>query len=447
MFEPQTGQEIETEFGNKAKVLSVIGKGRQSTVYLVQYNGRNMALKWYNTEKVKNIDRINENIKCNIKDGAPNNKFLWPEYMTKTDAETSAFGYFMEYKPDSFEYFVDIMNGYKLVSDGNTGRLTKKKVRFASLYAMVTAVLNIVNAFRQISMAGKSFQGLSEGSFFINTDTGAVLVSDCDTIAPNGKDLDIHIRSVYKAPEVLMGNLPDTDSNTYSLAIILFRLLFRGDPFEGEKTVMDVCLNEKQLAKHYSSEAVFIYSPDDNSNRPLRGIHDNVIKFWREFPQYIKDAFIQTFTEGVLNPEKRVSFDEWQNLFIRLRAEILSCICGKSHFISMIGKPEDDVFTCPVCGIKFATMQFTNRKCRMPLYIGCKIFECEIDPQSDDFLSVAGELVENKIQKGLMGIKNVSDKKWIVKMPDGIKRDITSGKGFPIWQGLEIDFGKVKAHL
>ncbi|MCM1508616.1 MAG: protein kinase [Ruminococcus flavefaciens] len=446
-MEEQIEHEVETEFGGKAKVLSIIGKGKQSTVYCVQYNSMKMALKWYNADKVKNLDRIHENIKKNIKDGEPSNKFLWPKYMTRVDRKTGTFGYFMEMKPDSFEYFVDIMNGYKFVTDAGTGRPVKKKVRFASLYAMITAVINIVNSFRQLSRAGKGFQGLSEGSFFINTDTGAVLVSDCDTIAPHSTDLGVRIRSVYKAPEVLLGGLPDSDSDKYSLAIILFRLLFRGDPFEGEKTVMDVCFNEKELSRHYSSEAVFIYDPDDDSNRALRGIHDNVLKFWNDYPDYIKEAFIRSFTVGIKNPEKRLSFDEWQNIFIRLRSEILSCICGKSHFVSMLAKPEDEVFTCPSCKLKYATMKFTNRLYRMPLYIGCKIFECEIDQDSDDFLSVVGVLVENKLQRGLMGIKNCSGQKWRVRMPDGMVHDVTSGKGFPVWQGLEIDFGKVKANL
>ena len=56
----------------------------------------------------------------------------------------------MELKPDSFDSFVDILNTYKLVIDPFTGRASKKSVRFASLYAMVTAVINIVNAFRQL---------------------------------------------------------------------------------------------------------------------------------------------------------------------------------------------------------------------------------------------------------------------------------------------------------
>lgn len=447
MFEPKTGQLIETEFGGKAKVLDIIGRGRQSTVYLVECNRMNKALKLYDVDKVSSPEKIRENIRRNIKDGKPGNQFIWSEYMTRIDKKTGDFGYFMELKPDSFEYFVDIMNGYKFVKDSHTGLPVKKKIRFASLYAMITAVINIVDVFSQINKAGKSCQGLNENSFFINTDTGAVLVGDCEIIAPYGVNLDMHTGSLYKAPEVLDGGIPDEISDTYSLAVILFRLLFRGDPFEGEKTVMDVCMNEKELLKHYSSDAVFIYDPDNNSNRPVRGIHDNVIKFWNEYPEYIKDAFVRSFTEGIRQREKRISFREWQNIFIRLRSEILSCICGTSHFISMLGKPEDEVFTCPVCRIKFASMKFTNRIYRMPLYIGCKIFECDINPASDNFLDVAGELVENKLQKGLMGIKNLSNRKWQVRMPDGIVHEVATGKGFPVWQGLEIDFGKVKAKL
>lgn len=445
MTDFQIGQEVETEFGGKAKILNIIGKGRQSTVYLVEYNGMKMALKWYDPDKVKSTDKIYENIRRNIKDGEPNNKFLWCKYMTKVDRETGTFGYFMELKPDSFEYFADIMNGYKLVHDKGTGRMTKKPVKFSSLNAMVTAVINIVSAFRQLHKVGKSYHALSDGGFFINTDTGAVLMSDCDTIAPYGTDLGIKIRPSYKAPEVLEGGLPDEDSDMYTLAVVLFKMLFRGDHMEGKKVVMDVCLNEQELARHYGKEAVFVYDPDDDSNRPLRCIHDNVIKFWGEYPEYIKEAFIRSFTVGKKEPEKRVSLDEWQNLFIRLRSEILSCVCGRSHFVSIIGKQNDKTFKCPKCSMEFATIGFSNRTFRKPLYIGCKIFECEINPYADDFLSVAGELVENKLRAGLIGIKNCSGRTWKVKMPDGFFHDVDSGKGFPVWNGLEVDFGRVQA--
>ena len=58
MFEPHIGQEVETEFGGKAKVIGIIGEGKQSTVYLVEYNSRKMALKWYDTNKIDNLDKF-----------------------------------------------------------------------------------------------------------------------------------------------------------------------------------------------------------------------------------------------------------------------------------------------------------------------------------------------------------------------------------------------------
>ena len=83
----------------------------------------------------------------------------------------------------------------------------------------------------------------------------------------------------------------------------------------------------------------------------------------------------------------------------------------------------------------------------MPLYVGRKFFVCEIDPDSDDFLTVAGELVENKLKPGVLGIKNCTEQTWTARLPDGKNYPIQPGKGFPIWKGLEVDFGKVTARM
>ena len=95
----------------------------------------------------------------------------------------------------------------------------------------------------------------------------------------------------------------------------------------------------------------------------------------------------------------------------------------------------------------FATMKFSNRDNLMPLYLGSKFYECEVDPNSDDYLSVAGELVENKLKPGVIGIKNCSERTWQARMPDGKYQEVAPGKGCPIWQGLEINFGNVIARL
>ena len=155
MVELSIGQEVEMEYGGKAQVLGVIGSGGQGIVYLVRYNGMKWALKWYDIDKMKNPKAFRKNIQNNISDGPPSNKFLWPKYLTK-EKEDGTFGYLMELKPESFDSFIDILNTYKLSVDPLTGRSTKTPVRFTSLYAMVTAVINIVNAFRQLHRAGKS---------------------------------------------------------------------------------------------------------------------------------------------------------------------------------------------------------------------------------------------------------------------------------------------------
>ncbi len=447
MVELSIGQEVEMEYGGKAQVLGVIGSGGQGIVYLVRYNGMKWALKWYDIDKMKNPKAFRKNIQNNISDGPPSNKFLWPKYLTK-EKEDGTFGYLMELKPESFDSFVDILNTYKLSVDPLTGRSTKTPVRFTSLYAMVTAVINIVNAFRQLHRAGKSYQDLNDGGFFINMDTGAVLVCDCDNIAPDGSNFGIGGKPGYMAPEVVRGVAkPNVQTDKYSLAVVLFKLLFRGDPMEGEKVVKDVCLTESSELKHYGQNAVFIYDPDDASNRPVRGIHDNVIKFWRIYPDYVKDAFIRSFTLGISDPNKRIIENEWQKIFIRLRSEIIQCTCGRTNFTSMFKMVDFKTYKCPQCGTIFETLKFSNRKNRMPLYVGSVFYDCEIDPDSEDFQTVAGMLVENKLKPGVLGFKNMSDKTWRAKMPDGDFYEIPPGKGVPIWQGLSIDFGEVTASL
>ncbi|MBR4554057.1 MAG: protein kinase [Ruminococcus sp.] len=447
MTELKIGQEVELEYGGKAVVSGVIGSGGQGIVYLVDYNAQKWALKWYDINKMKDPAAFRNNIKRNIADGAPSNKFLWPKYLTK-ETPDGTFGYLMELKPQSFDSFVDILNTYKLVVDPLTGKATKETVRFTNLFAMVTAVINIVNAFRQLHRAGKSYQDLNDGGFFINTETGAVLVCDCDNIAPDGSNFGIGGKPGYMAPEIVRGIAkPDMQTDKYSLAVVLFKLLFRGDPMEGQKVIRDVCLTEAAELKHYGAEAVFVYDPTDSSNRPVRGIHDNVIKFWKLYPKYVKDAFILSFTDGLTDPNRRIIENEWQKLFIRLRSEIIACTCGRTNFSSMFEKQDSSTFRCPKCGMTFATMEFSNRDSLLPLYIGSKFYECEVNPDSDDYLTVAGELVENKLKPGVLGIKNCSEMTWRVRMPDGNFYDVGPGKGCPIWQGLEIDFGSVTARL
>jgi len=432
MTELKIGQKVELEYGGFVQILKIIGSGGQGVVYLVDFNGRKFALKWYDISKIKRLRDFKNNIRKNINDGSPSEKFLWPKYLTKTLPD-GQFGYIMDLKPECFDSLVDILATYKIQSDPVTGKISKIPVRFNNLYSMVTSVINISNAFRQLHRSGKSYQDLNDGGFFINVNTGDILICDCDNIAPDGRNFGIGGKPGYMAPEIAKGVAkPNVQTDKYSLAVVLFKLLFRGEPMEGEKAVNNLCLPQN---------APFVYDPDDSSNRPVKGLHDNVINLWKAYPDYIKNAFTVSFTEGLNKPNKRIIENEWQKLFIQLRSEIITCRCGKSGFSCIYQKIDEKTYRCPDCGCIFTSLKLNIRPYRIPLCLGGKLYNCEIYPHSDDFTGIAGEIIENSITPGLIGIKNCSEKTWFAKMPDNTFYSIPAGKGFPIWEKLEIDFG------
>ena len=53
---------------------------------------------------------------------------------------------------------------------------------------------------------------------------------------------------------------------------------------------------------------------------------------------------------------------------------------------------------------------------------------------------MTGEVIENRLKKGLYGIKNLSRQPWSALFPDGTVKTVGPGKGVPIWKGLKIDF-------
>ena len=56
-------------------------------------------------------------------------------------------------------------------------------------------------------------------------------------------------------------------------------------------------------------------------------------------------------------------------------------------------------------------------------------------------MTPAAEIIENKIKRGVFGIRNLSEIRWSGKMPDGSSRIIEKGNVMPIWNNIELDFG------
>ncbi|WP_296028353.1 hypothetical protein [uncultured Treponema sp.] len=425
------GQTISLEGGKSAKIISKLGEGGQGIVYSVKIDGKDYALKWY-TCKLSNKKEFKKNLQTNIANGAPDSKFLWPLYLT--EEINNSFGYIMELRPKNFSDFSDILNN---------------KVRFSSTDTLITSALNIVNAFRTLHRKGLSYQDLNDGNFFIDVGNGDILICDNDNVTPDGMKNAGNIggKPGYMAPEIVCGKShPNSLTDCHSLAVILFKLFFRHDPLMGKAYVDSICITEKREWELYGAKPVFIFNPHDSSNRPVAGIHPNPIKLWPRYPKFIQDAFIKSFCEGLKDPNQRLPENEWQKLLIRFRGTLLKCPhCSAELCIALV--PPGDTLRFD-CGSSYSyPFALEDGKHKTPLFPGAKLYSCLTSKNIDDYLTVTGEVIMNKNNSSLWGIKNLSEKNWTFTTKTGELKKIQKGSVIPIANGLEINFDGITGKI
>lgn len=414
----KVGDLVPLELGGSAKILDILGSGGQGTVYRAEYSEKEYALKIYFPNKLKSPEIFRENLRELTESKNSDSAFLMP--LMLTDRIDGSFGFMMNLIPKEYKPFSDILNA---------------RVKLQGLYSVVNSAIRITSAFRSLHNSGKSYQDINDGGFFIRASDGDVLICDCDNIAPYGEHLGIAGKPGYMAPEIVRGEkAPDKYTDRYSLAVVLFRLLLRGDPLEGSRVLKSVCLTEEAERRHYGYEPLFVYDPDDDSNRPVRGVHNNIIKFWQIMPDYIKEAFEFSFTVGLNEPQKRLIEKQWLDLLKKMRGEIVACSCGIQNFLPAMKTDEDGKLVCP-CGNHFAKpLSLVGEKNRVLLFDGAKIF--------DENANACAEVVRNKKNPALWGLKNLTESEWNYTLPNGTEKTAASGGAVPIFVGTKFAIGE-----
>ena len=326
MQELKTGDKVNLTNGVQAKIVKELGRGGQGIVYLVDLGGKQMALKWY----LKAPDnKFYKNLEENISKGSPSDAFLWPEYLTRK--EKGSYGYIMKLRPQGYYEF---------------GQYLLARRQFGSFEAMLNAAMKICEGFYKLHLSGLSYQDLNDGNFFIEPQTGDVLICDNDNVMPDGRKSGIMGKARYMAPEVVGGKAPDKYSDRFSLAVILFMLFFGNHPFEGSRVLACPCMTETFEKKFYGSEILFIYD-DNKENRPVRGVHNNVLRRWPAMPKQLQDAFKEQFSKEILSaPDKRMIEKKWKGVIQSLRDTLVRCPkCGNETFVSDSAAP-----VCMNCG-------------------------------------------------------------------------------------------------
>ena len=430
-MELKKGSRVFLEDMRPVKVTKQLGSGGQGAVYQALCGEEKRALKWYFARRLRNREKFRENLRQNILDGAPSGHFLWPLAMVSDRG--GDFGYLMDLRPRGFADFSDVLNN---------------RAAFKSLDAAVLCALNIVAGFKALHRAGKSYQDLNDGNFFVNPATGAVLICDNDNVAPDGENLGIGGKPGYMAPEVVRGQAkPGTLTDQHSLAVVLFKLFMRHDPLMGRAFVQSVCITEAAERRLYGDSPVFIFDPCDASNRPVPGIHANPLRLWPLFPPYIRQAFERSFCRGMKDPAARLTEHEWQKLLVRLRGEILSCGCGAQFFAAQVrAEVKNGMFACPGCGAPQAFPALLRIK-DMPVHLGAgsRLYACHTDMDSGDFASETGRVLGKGGAGSPLRLRNTSQEPWLRADPGG--PPVRPGGSCVIRPGMTLRFHGVKGTI
>lgn len=320
------------------------------------------------------------------------------------------------------------------------GSFMLAKARFATPDALIEATLQICSAFQKLHIIGLSYQDMNDGNFFINAQTGDVLICDNDNVAPNKVNMGIVGKSGYMAPEIVDKEaMPDRYTDYFSLGVILFILFYLNRPFEGRKVMSCPCLTEDAERKLFGKGCVFIMDPNDDSNRPNPQFHKNVMRRWAYFPRLLRETFIKAFSkDAIQNPTKRIMDKTWQQVLLQLRAQHVTCPhCGNKTFVD----PDSPSSYCTRCRNEInRPMILKVGNYRLPLLEGQKIYKCQSHSSMSVNLSTVFGIVIKNPQTGKLGVKNNSGVTWAVTLPSGEIRNIEDGKGLPAMPDLKIKF-------
>ena len=432
MGELQKDQVIKTKGFKNVKVIEKLGEGGQGIVYRVDYGGKEMALKWFKADAWKKPEAVYENLRNNINRGSPaEGVFLWPVDITEWDDGT--FGYVMDLRPKEYIEFTDV-----LVSDGGGG--------FKSFKAIVEVCIQIVSAFRLLHNAGYSYQDMNSGNFFINPVTGDVMICDNDNVAPNGTNMGVIGTPQYMAPEIVAADAkPSTHTDEFSLSVVLFMLLCGNHPLEGKHWTVP-CLTPDIEKKLYGTNPIFVFDPDDKDNRPVKGVHNNVIARWDYLPKYVQDKFIAAFSqEAIKNPNRRLKELDWLKVLVRFQSDIVRCPHCKNEIFTINAQSTK----CDGCGKMYEVKNALElRDYSVPAARKTRIYKCQLGVcNANEALTLIAEIVCKNNDPNILGFRNMTGMTLMGTAPSGNKNQIKPNDVIPVKAGISIQVSDSKINI
>jgi hypothetical protein len=438
------GTVLRPEFGTtEYQTVELLGEGGQGQVWRVtpgRGGGPDYALKWYFPETA--TDEQWTALSRLVEGGAPDARFLWPLELARAPGN-EGFGYLMGLRSDSFRSMVDVMR-----------RDVEPNFR-----TLTTAGFELADGFLQLHSRGLCYLDISFGNVFIQPEDGRVLICDNDNVRVDGQPASIAGTPKFMAPEVIRDLMasriprPNRKTDLFSLSVLLFYMFMMHHPFEGRREAEIGCFDADAQNRLYGQNPVFIFSPDDDSNRPVAAVHRNPLAFWPIYPQFLRDLFIRAFTAGVADPDNgRVQESEWRKAMANLRDAITRCPgCGLENFLE-IGPGEGVAGTaCWNCGAGLAdqarlVVEGTSVRV-VALNADTYLFPHHLARDRYNFRRPQAVIDRHPQNPDIWGLKNLSNESWKAITPDGQKWDVPPGRSITLAPDVRVEFGRATATI
>lgn len=429
----QVGQVIRALVWDRPCVVEeLLGAGGQGEVYRCRVDGHPFALKWYYPDYVPRAFRLRERLERAVRQGPPNDRFLWPLDLTGLTGAAS-FGYLMRLRETRFRPLVDWL---------------RRRVN-PSFAVLATTGFELADGFLLLHASqGLCYRDISYNNVFFDPASGEIRICDNDNVDVNGQPGEISGTPSFMAPEIVRGEaLPSIETDRHALAVLLFYLFMLHHPLEGRQEADIACLDLAARRALYGARPVFLFDPDDASNRPVPGIHKNALAFWPLYPLALQSLFIKAFTAGLRDPANgRVLESEWRAAMIALRDAIMTCpACRAENFYDAIALRQrgGQAPECWHCRQPVA-LPLRMRIGQSIVVLGPRqrLFPHHLEPKRlYDFSSPAAEVVPGP------ELKNLMTQTWRFHAPGQEPRTVEPGQSCPLLHGAVIHFGATTGEI
>ena len=420
----------------KCRVEQFLGGGGQGEVFSANVEGTAVALKWYFPHTATDDQRAT--LQELIKSGPPDSRFLWPlDLVTGTGIE--GFGYVMPLRDARYKGIPDLL---------------KRRID-PSFRALAIAGCQLADGYLRLHSRGMCYRDINWGNIFFDPKTGEVLICDNDNVAVDkGERSGVGGTLGFMAPEIVRGEAhPSTQTDLFSLSVLLFYMFMVHHPLNGKKESEVHCLDSLAMQKLYGTDPIFIFDPNNDSNRPVRDFHDNALAFWPLYPEFLRKMFERAFTDGIRDPQNgRVRESEWRAAMVRLRDSIIYCpSCRNENFYDSTRIQTDGgIGKCWSCqnALKLpARIRFGPNNVVM-LRHDAELCQHHIDATSGyDFAKVIACIAQHPNDPTIFGLKNSSVSRWTCTYPDGRITDVDPGKSVTLQSGIRINFGMAEGEI